>query len=145
MQLPQFIARALAFFDKAESNLKAEAGLAAARAQVTELEAALAGATADNAAAETNLTAARAGLAAATAKVTDLEAKLAAERGRANSVIANQGLPADVIPPADQAGQAQPKETAWSKYNRLMIENPRAAGEFYTLNAKAILDSRFSQ
>ena len=38
MQLPDFIKRALAYFEKAEANLTAEQKLATAQARVSELE-----------------------------------------------------------------------------------------------------------
>jgi hypothetical protein len=108
MQLPDFIKRAAAFFDKADANLTAETKLTEANARITQLETDLVAAQtsakdATNATAQvTTLTTerdtARAEVATHAATITDLTAKLEAANRKAGEVLAAQGLPADSLP-----------------------------------------------
>ena len=140
MQLPQFITRALAFFDRAESHMNqaatAATELTTAKARIAELEKA-AGATTKTI---SDLTA-RAEK--AEGEVTQLKGDLAKEQKRANAVIAGQGVPLETVPPADpNGGAAAATETAWAKYQRLLATNPREAGAFWAQSADQIMKSR---
>jgi hypothetical protein len=78
------------------------------------------------------------------AEIAKLTESLAVEKRRANEVLAAQGLPANAVPPAEQDPKpGQPLgEDAWTKYSRLLSENPRAAGAFWKDHANDILLAR---
>ncbi len=142
MQLPDFIKRALAFFDKAEEQLKAGAD-AAAKISSLEKDKTDAAATIKDLRAE--LQKAKDDLKAATDKIGELEGKVAKEKTKAETVIAGQGLPAGQVPAAETAkggaGAGTDGETAWTKYQNLLATNPRAAGAFWAKSADEIIAS----
>lgn len=147
MQLPDFIKRALAFFDKAEANLSA---IDLAKKHVADLEADVAKSAKDLIDAQASLKDLQAkfdkattDLAARDKQITALQADLAKEKARANATIAGQGLPVDQVPPADANNAPISGESAWNKYQRLQSEGKaREAGEFWAVNADQILSSR---
>jgi hypothetical protein len=141
----------LGFADKAEKNFTAADALAAAQAKITALEAevaALKAASTDFEAKIITLTGeAESHKQTAAAKESELknvQAQLVAAQGKANAVIAAQGLPIDQIPTAGtEGGTTTAKENAWEKYARLMAEGKsREAGEFWQAHADEILASR---
>lgn len=73
-------------------------------------------------------------------EIKNLQAALAAEKSRANNTIAGQGLALDQVPAAST--DSQTAGNAWTHYQKLLANNPSAAGEFYAKNADAILSSR---
>jgi len=107
MHLPAFIAKAISFFDSAESKLDA---LSKSQSEITDLRAQIA-ALKEKAAsfdAEKGALAAQIAELQASAKtasdahakeLADLNAKLTTESRKANDVIAGQGIPAENIPP----------------------------------------------
>lgn len=138
MQLPDFIKRALAFFDKAEANLSA---IDLAKKHVADLEASVAKSAKDLADVQGQLAKATTDLAARDKQISALQADLAKEKARANATIAGQGLPAEQVPPAD-ANNA-PGESAWDKYQRLIAQGKsREAGQFWAEKAGEIMSSR---
>lgn len=151
MKLPQFIARALSFFESAETRL---ANLEAKTkknkdneddeedddemdARVTELQGQLA-------TAQTRLTELQGQVSAKDTEITKLKQDVETEKKRAHKTIAGQGLNPDLVPPVEPAAAVpgQAKETAWNKYCRLQAENPREAGAFWAAHADEILASR---
>src|SRR5712672_1962195 len=98
MQLPDFIKRALAFFDKAEANLTAEQKLSQAQAKITELENAAntAKATHESALKEVQgkLDAANEATKAKDEEIKNLKAGVEKEKKRANETLAAAGMPA---------------------------------------------------
>jgi hypothetical protein len=142
MQLPEFISKALAFFQKAEANLTAEQELGKAR---LELKTVSDKATADIAALNSTIkdlqatvTTHETSIKAKDTIITTLKAAVETEKKKANAVIAGQGVPADAVPEAT----ATEGETPWMKYQRLMATDPRAAGQYYLDNADKVLASR---
>ncbi len=149
MQLPDFIKRAAAFFDKAELNLQAEHDLATAKASLNSINT-------DLAARDTEITSLKAQIAASAEKITTLEASAAAssskvvelesavklESNRANEVLAGQGIALDQVPAATVAQPGTATESAWSTYQRLISTNPRAAGQFYKEHSADIFTTR---
>ena len=138
----------MAFFDKAEAEFKASE---AAKTKITELEQALTKANAtigerDTAAKELQgkLTKAEADVTTQATTIKDLQSKVITEKGRANSTIAGQGLPADQVPAAETGtgAPAAGAENAWNKYQELMGKDSRAAGAYYMQNADKIAADR---
>lgn len=147
MQLPDFIKRALAFFDKAEAEFKSSD---AAKTKITELEQALAKANTTTSERDATIkdlqgkvTKAEADVTTHAATITDLKGQVAKEKGKANATIAGQGLPADQVPAAEtDAGGKAAGENAWKKYQELMAKDSRAAGAYYMANADKIFADR---
>jgi hypothetical protein len=142
MQLPEFISKALAFFQKAEANLTAEQELVKAKARVIELEAGASASTAKVTELQGQLTIANTTITAKDTEITTLKAEVEKEKKRANGVIAGQGIAADAVPEAKADAGGAGTETAWATYNRLLASDPRAAGEYYMANAAKILSRK---
>ena len=150
MQLPQFIARMLGFADNVEKNLTAIKDLETANAKIQTLEGALAASKATDEATASSLktlnakiTQLEATITAKDGEIAKLQAEVAAEKKRANDTLASLGVSAENLPAAStgDAGGAQ-QETAWQKYQRLLAENPRAAGAFWAEKSNDIIASR---
>src|SRR5881394_2249467 len=100
--LPSFMERAVAFFGKAEANhTAADAKIAALEFENAKLKVAATEA-------ETRITAltgevetAKAATVAKETEVTTLKAELETAKGKANAVIASQGLEAEKLPPLE--------------------------------------------
>lgn len=145
MQLADFIKRALGFFDRAETNLTAADELKKAQARVLELEGQLAGTAGlrDRAEkAEKAATEKDGEIANLKTEIAKLKADLVTEKNKANATIAGQGLELHALPAAEPAAGGPAGETAWAKYQRLLSEDPRKAGEFWAQSADQIIKSR---
>lgn len=85
-------------------------------------------------------------LAAQAAQVRTLMAEVEKEKNKANAVLAAQGLLPGDVPKGHVSGYPElggnSGETPHQKYQRLLLEDPAAAGEYYQANADAILASR---
>lgn len=143
MQLPDFIKRALAFFDKAEANLTAEQKLTQAQAKVAELEKAAIDAKAAHESAlkevQGKLDTANELIKAADKQIVDLKAEVEKEKKRANETIAGQGLPAGSTPAGEPAAGG-PGAPAKSLVEQLeAITEPKAKAEFIKKNFGALL------
>src|SRR5438034_632199 len=104
LALPDFIKRAVAFFDKADANLTATESLTAADAKIAALEFENAKLKVSATESDAKLTAltgevetAKADLLAKETEVTTLKAELVTAKGTANAVIASQGLAAETL------------------------------------------------
>lgn len=141
MQLPDFIKRALAFFDTAEKQLKASGDASAGVAELEKANKTLEGTVAER---DTSIKDLQGKMTAAEGTIKTLQGDLAKEKARANTVIAGQGLPADQTPAAETTNGAAvaTQENAWNKYQRLLSENPREAGQFWATNADDIMKAR---
>ena len=99
MHLPAFIAKAISFFDSAESKLDA---LSKYQSEAADLHTQIAKLTAESDERAARLVelseAAKAAGEANAAVVADLKAQIAAESRKANDVIAGQGIPAANLP-----------------------------------------------
>ena len=85
----------------------------------------------------------RAQLAEQGTRIKALEEELGVANRRAESTIAAQGVPLEALPAAGVSGAPGAQaESAWKRYNRLLGENPRAAGEFWAQASAEILGSR---
>lgn len=134
MNLNDFIQRAVAFFDKAETKVEAQAAeqakqLTDARARIAELE--TAGAEKDKAIADLKAQAEPQAV-----KITNLEAELAAEKAKTTETLAGLGVkPADI--PA--ATEAKPEDTAKKLLEDLAaLKDPVERAHFYRKNKDAI-------
>ena len=137
MQLPDFIKRALAFFDKAEANLTAEQKLTQAQARVAELEKAATEAKAGHESAladlQGKLSTALNDIATKATEITALKAEVEKEKKRANETLAATGLAAGTAPAADAA--ATPGAPAKSLVEQMeAISDPKAKAEFIQKN-----------
>lgn len=144
MQLPDFIKRALAFFDTAEAQLKASGE---AKTKIVELEKANTTLTGTLAERDGTIKGLQGKVTEHETTIKNLQGEVAKEKARANVTIAGQGLPADQTPAAETTNGAATvdEENAWKKYNRLLAENPRAAGAFWATNADKIIASQFEK
>ena len=113
LALPDFIKRAVAFFDKADANLTATELLATATAKITALEKELSDLKASSSQFTVQITDLNAKLETAQAEVNakgtevkNLQAELATAKGTANAVIASQGLAAEKLPALDPDAHA---------------------------------------
>jgi uncharacterized coiled-coil protein SlyX len=143
MQLPDFITKATGFFTKAEAHFTAEEKLTQAQSRITELESSAAAHLVTIAARDATIKDLTATGATAATQIATLTTELAAAKAKANQVIADQGLTADLLPAADtKTGTQTPPATAWDKYQTLLGKDPRAAGTFYATDGDKILASR---
>lgn len=133
------------------SGLKeALAKLTAAEDRTKSLETELATAKAHAATTATRLSEAEAGMKAAQEQVGQRDAQIKAlneqlgkEKQRTNDTLAAQGIAADLLPSLGTSSNGSVAgETAWTKYQKLLATDPRAAGAFYAANAEAIFKSR---
>ena len=113
LALPDFIKRAVAFFDKADANLTATEQLTQANARIATLEKELSDAQAASSQFTVQITDLNAKLETAQAEVNakgtevkNLQAELATAKGTANAVIAAQGLAAEKLPALDPDAHA---------------------------------------
>jgi len=117
MHLPAFIAKAISFFDSAESKLdalsKSQSEITDLRAQVSALSEKASGFEAERNALAKEVDDlndfAKTTSEAHANEIAGLNAKLTAESRKANDVIAGQGIPAENIPPLapDNAGASK--------------------------------------
>lgn len=144
MQLPDFIKRMLGFADKVESHFTAAQELAKAQVRIKDVESIVSLHELTIAELRGQLEKAQAASGEQAVKITNLTADLEKEKGKANAVIAAQGLTAEQVPPSDASALAagHGAESPWAKYHRLLREDPRAAGRFYAEQAAAIYASR---
>lgn len=146
MQLPDFIKRSLSFFEKAEEQFKASE---ASKTKISELEKAAEKSATDLAAAQASVKdlqakvdKAEADVKAKEAEIAKLKGEAVKEKGRTNATIAGQGVPVEQLPKSEAHAENPDKETAWNKYQRLLAENPRAAGAFWAKEADNIMASK---
>jgi len=107
MHLPAFIAKAISFFDSAESKLdalsKSQSEIADLRARISALQETASDFEVKNNALIEQLDDLKASAKTASdahaKELADLNAKIATESRKANDVIAGQGIPAENIPP----------------------------------------------
>jgi hypothetical protein len=115
MQLPDFISKMLGFAEKAEKHFVAAELLTAANTRIAALESELAtlkASSADGAVQIKDLTgkfeSAQTALAAKDTELKNVQAQLVAAQGKANAVIASQGLAADQLPPLEPRADGKP-------------------------------------
>jgi chromosome segregation ATPase len=139
MQLPDFINRALAFFQKAEANLTAEQELAQAKAKVVSLDAEIVTLKEKLTGAESQAKELTAKLEPQAVRITQLEADIEKEKSKATETLAGLGVKPENIPaPAagTQATESEPGKELVDKF--LAIKDPGEKTLFFRKNEKAI-------
>lgn len=152
MKLPDFITRALSFFDKAETQFQTkiselEKANQALSGSVAKLEATIKELNGTIAERDASIKDLNGEVAAHEATIKGLQGNVQTEKSKANIVIANQGIDPNQVPAAETTAGAKggDGESAWDKYNRLLATDARAAGAFYAANADKILAGRFEK
>lgn len=129
MQLPQFIQRAISFFDKAEANLTAAQQLTQALAKITEHEGTIAGHVKTIGERDSKITELNGKITEAATKMAEKEtsakAELEAEKKRTEEVLAGMGVDPKTIP-AGKPDAGAASEGLWSKLDKLKGEEKRA-------------------
>jgi hypothetical protein len=142
MQLSEFIKTMLGFKTAAEAHFKAAAELEGLRATIAKFTTDLETTKAAELALQGQLDIATKRVNELDGQVKSLTEQLSAANGKANAVIASQGLPADQVPAAAVTSPTASGETPFRKYQRLLGENPKTAGEYWAGHAEEILNSR---
>jgi hypothetical protein len=141
MQLPEFISKALAFFQKAEANLTAEQELAKARSRIVELEASadtVDGLKARILELETAATASAATLKERDTEIATLKASVETEKGKTTDTLSGMGVRPDTIPGA--GAPAAGADTGKSLVDQMnAIKDPSARTAFYRKNREGLL------
>jgi regulator of replication initiation timing len=145
MQLPDFIKRAIAFFDKAEANLSAEQQVADLKKQIKELGEHNGRLVQETNAATVEIDRLKGELAKSQEQVNTkageiktLQSALDAEKKKANETLAAQGLPAGTVPAAEPAASpGAATQDLLAQFEN--ITDPRQRSEFIQKHSSAML------
>ena len=135
MTLNDFIARAVSYFDKAESAEQKETAKLGTR--ITELEASLAKSNATVAERDQSIKDLQAQIEPQAVKIANLETELAAANAKVTETLAGLGVDPKAIPAAGKEADAAPKaDNILEKYQA--ITDPTERISFYRANRSAI-------